>query len=87
MEITVEISYYPLMEDFKKPVEEFLDELNKIQNITLEPGTMSSILSGSFDDVMKVLSQKLKPFLKKYPSVFSLKISNSCPACLTEQKE
>lgn len=27
MEITVEISYYPLMDSFQKPVDEFINEL------------------------------------------------------------
>lgn len=81
MEITVEIGYYPLMDDYEKPVESFLEKLAENKKITLDSGTMSSLLTGSYEDVMELLNKQLKPFLEKYPSVFTLKISNSCHAC------
>jgi len=81
MEITVEIGYYPLMDDYEKPIENFLEKLAENKKITLESGTMSSILTGSYEDVMESLNRQLKPFLKEYPSVFTLKISNACAAC------
>ena len=84
MEITVEIGYYPLMKDYEKAVESFLEELAENKKVTLESGTMSSLLTGSYEDVMELLNRQLKPFLEKYPSVFTLKISNSCPACKTQ---
>ena len=83
MEITVEIGYYPLMDDYEKPVESFLEKLAENKKITLESGTMSSLLTGSYEDVMELLNRQLKPFLKKYPSVFTLKISSACKTCKT----
>ena len=80
MEITVEISYYPLMELYQKPVDNFIHELSENKNITMESGIMSSVVTGLYEEVMNLLQQKLKPFMEKYPSVFCLKISNSC-AC------
>jgi len=83
MEITVEIGYYPLMDDYEKPVESFLEKLAENKNITLESGTMSSLLTGSYEDVLELLNRQLKPFLEKYPSVFTLKISSACKTCKT----
>ena len=83
MEITVEIGYYPLMKDYEKAVESFLGKLAENKNITLKSGTMISLLTGSYENVMELLNQQLKPFLEKYPSVFTLKISSACKTCKT----
>ena len=83
MEITVEIGYYPLMKDYEKPVERFIEKLADNKKVTLECGTMSSLLTGSYEDVMELLNKQLKPFLENYPSVFTLKISSSCKTCKT----
>jgi uncharacterized protein YqgV (UPF0045/DUF77 family) len=81
MEITVEIGYYPLMKDYEKAVESFLEKLAENKNVNLESGTMSSLLTGSYEDVMELLNRQLKPFLEKYSSVFTLKISSACKTC------
>jgi uncharacterized protein YqgV (UPF0045/DUF77 family) len=83
MEITVEIGYYPLMNDYEKPVEKFIERLAENKKITLECGTMSSLLTGQYENVMELLNQILKPYLEKYPSVFTLKISSACKTCKT----
>jgi uncharacterized protein YqgV (UPF0045/DUF77 family) len=80
MEITVEISYYPLKDNYLAPVEHFIQELEENPGITVEPGTMSTLISGRYEDVMELLHRKLKLFMEKYPSVFALKISNACKA-------
>lgn len=83
MEITVEIGYYPLMDNYEKPVEDFIEKLAENKKITIEYGTMSSLLAGRYEDVMELLNRQLKPFLEKYSSVFTLKISNACKTCKT----
>ena len=86
MEITVEISYYALLEDYNFPVSEFLNIISKNQNITVETGVMSTVISGEFDEVMLLLVQTIKPFMEKYPSVFTLKIANACKCCKNENE-
>jgi uncharacterized protein YqgV (UPF0045/DUF77 family) len=83
MEITVEIGYYPLMNGYEKPVEDFIEKLAANKKVTIECGTMSSLLTGSYKNVMELLNKQLKPFLEKYPSVFTLKISSACKTCKT----
>ncbi|MGC9355085.1 MAG: hypothetical protein ACP5D9_14660 [Mariniphaga sp.] len=83
MEITVEIGYYPLMDDYEKPVERFIEKLAENKKIALKSGTMSSLLTGSYEEVMNLLNRQLKPFLEEYPSVFTLKISSACKTCKT----
>lgn len=81
MQITVEISYYPLLDSYNEPVAEFLKEITQSENIAIEPGIMSTLLTGQYGDVMELLEKKLRLLMEKYPSVFTLKISNSCNIC------
>lgn len=86
MEITVEISFYPLKDNYLAPVKHFIQELEENPGIAVEPGKMSTLLTGRYEEVMDLLHRKLKLFLENYLSVFTLKISNSCKACgSTEQ--
>jgi uncharacterized protein YqgV (UPF0045/DUF77 family) len=78
MGITVEISYYALAEEYGSPVKEFLRALNGHESITIEPGVMSTMIAGAYDDVMRLLTETVRPFMEKYPSVFVLKIANAC---------
>ncbi|MGE4586691.1 MAG: hypothetical protein AB7D05_05050 [Mangrovibacterium sp.] len=83
MEITVEISYYVLAEDYRKPVREFLDAIRGKQSVLVEAGTMSSLVTGEYKTVMCLLQEKMNLVLEKYPSVFTLKIANACKSCKT----
>lgn len=77
MFITIEISYYPLVSDFIKPIDEFLKKLDD-EKIIIEVGNMSTIISGEYEDVMSIVSKSMFDLMNNYPSVFSIKISNSC---------
>jgi len=78
MIITAEISYYPLIENYSTPINDFLKIISKT-DIIVEEGKMSSILIGEYKDVMKLLNESMDELMKKYPSIFNIKISNSCP--------
>ena len=81
MEITVEISYFPLSENHQQAVNDFIGALSENARIKVEPGIMSSLLIGSYEEIMELLQHEMKLFMEKYPSVFTLKISNSCISC------
>ncbi len=80
MIVTVEISYYPLAENFNAPISEFIDKLNENEKIKVEFGRMSSFLTGEYQEVMKTLTQSMGTMMENKASVFNIKISNSCPA-------
>lgn len=77
MIISVEISYYPLNDNYKEAVNDFL-RLLKESNLQIETGSMSTLIIGEYDDVFKMLNSGIKEIMIKYPSVFNIKISNSC---------
>lgn len=78
MYITVEISYYPLTEKYDQPVFQLLEILNSQPQIVVEPGTMSTLIRGEYDEVMSILNTSMKELMRNYPSVFNLKIANAC---------
>ena len=78
MIITAEISYYPLADDYTGIINRFIDEIS-VEGITVEVGKMSTLLTGKYDTVMDILNRSMKTVMADFPSVFTLKISNSCP--------
>lgn len=78
MYITVEISYYPLIEKYGAAVIQLLDQISASPDILVETSAMSTLISGEYELVMDLLRNELKPFMEKYPSVFVLKIANAC---------
>ncbi len=77
MIVSVEISYYPLTGDFITPVNAFIQQL-AWEGIAVETGQMSTIITGEWETVMKLLTKSMGDLMEKYPSVFTMKISNSC---------
>ena len=78
MIVSVEISYNPLTKDYLKAIDEFIDLLSKT-DLQTDVGKMSTVITGDYGTVMKRMMKPIGIILEKYPSVFNLKISNSCP--------
>jgi uncharacterized protein YqgV (UPF0045/DUF77 family) len=78
MNLTVEISYYPLDQEFEKPITEFIKAIKLNGKVRTEPGHMSTLIGGEYNDVMAVLTENIKPFMEIYPSVFALRMTNAC---------
>lgn len=77
MYVSVEISYYPLTPDFTTPIQSFIDKI-KDEKVQIETGPMSTVISGEYALVMSHLTDAMGKLMEEYPSVFTLKISNSC---------
>lgn len=77
MIVSVEISYYPLTEDFNTPITTFLQQLTN-SGLTVETGTMSTLITGEYAAVMQLLTSAMGTLMDRYPSVFNIKLSNSC---------
>ena len=86
MKISIEISYYPLKDDYSKHVKEFIHAIADNSRVMTDPGVMSTIISGDYDDVMLLLVKTIKSIMEKYPSVFTLKITNACKTCKSQKR-
>jgi uncharacterized protein YqgV (UPF0045/DUF77 family) len=60
MDIGVEISLYPLQEDFVPVIHEFLGRLNRVSGLRVVTNSMSTQLFGPYDAVMQLLSAELR---------------------------
>ena len=78
MIVTIEISYYPLTADYNLAIQNFIDQLAE-KDVLLEIGQMSTLITGDYQVVMDILNKTMGEIMEQYPSVFNLKISNSCP--------
>ena len=77
MQISIEVSLYPLSEKFISPIDNFISCLKKYDSIEVWKNNMSTQLFGEFDDLIKILKVNMdKTFKNETNSVFDLKIVN-----------
>jgi uncharacterized protein YqgV (UPF0045/DUF77 family) len=65
MYLSVQLSYYPLADDFKPPVKEVVARLNA-SGLEVYPNRMSTQVFGEFDAVMAALSDVMKWSFETY---------------------
>ena len=79
MDISVEISMYPLLESYREPIKGFIDGLSKNTSLTIEHGKMSTYLFGDYEKIMPLLQSEIETTLKDIPeSIFVIKLSGGC---------
>jgi uncharacterized protein YqgV (UPF0045/DUF77 family) len=69
MKLSVEISKYPLAEDYIGPIKGFIEQLNHYPDIKVITNTMSTQLFGDYDQVMHALQQCIKSSFSQYGKV------------------
>ncbi|MBU1311344.1 MAG: hypothetical protein KKE30_17620 [Gammaproteobacteria bacterium] len=69
MQLSVEISKYPLADDYITPIKGFIDQLNQYPDITVLTNTMSTQLFGDYDTVMQALQACIKWSFQRYGKV------------------
>ncbi len=60
MQAKVEISLYPLNNDFIEIIKSFISKLNIHPNIAVETNQLSTQLFGDYDEIMNLLTTELK---------------------------
>ncbi|MCF8302077.1 MAG: hypothetical protein K9I94_02290 [Bacteroidales bacterium] len=76
MNISVDISYYPLKKEYLNPIQDFIDRLKARKSIEVRVNGMSTQVFGTYDEVMKALSEEIKRSFEVPDSVFVLKVVN-----------
>jgi hypothetical protein len=75
MNIGVEISLYPLRDQFIPPIRGFIDRLNADSRFKVITNDMSTQVFGRYEDVMDALTRELRPtFEHDGKSVFVMKV-------------
>jgi uncharacterized protein YqgV (UPF0045/DUF77 family) len=77
MKTSVEISYYPLSQEFVPPIREFIDRMNRYEGLVAMTNGMSTQIFGEYDTLMAALVKEIKHSFENPHSVFVLKVINA----------
>jgi len=74
MQATIEISMYPLSDDYIQRVLDFLEALKKHKNISVETNGLSTQIFGVYNDLLDILKMEIFEVLMNQNAIFILKI-------------
>jgi len=75
--VSVDISLYPLKENFITPIDDFIASLQKYENIEIRTNSISTQLFGEYDTIMDILKKEIsKTFDIEKNVVLNVKIVN-----------
>lgn len=77
MNISIDISYYPLKDEFIPTILDFIDRLNKHPELTAKTNGMSTQVFGEYFYVMSAITKEIHQSFEIPHSVFVLKIINA----------
>ncbi len=78
MQVAVDISLYPLDENFIPPIKDVIERLEKHEGVSVDRNRMSTQLRGEFDIVMSALTKEIGTTFDRVPkAVFAIKILNN----------
>ena len=60
MELSVEISKYPLSDDYIPAIKDFIERLQSIDGLSVVGNTMSTQVFGDYDRVMDALKEEMR---------------------------
>lgn len=78
MRVAVDISLYPLADDFIPPIKDVIDRLNANSLVDVVTNAMSTQIRGEYDEVMAALNQEIRATFEQCPkAVFAIRILNN----------
>lgn len=66
MKVSVEISKYPLHQDYIPYIQGFIDRLNQHEQIKVNTNVMSTQVFGDYDEVTTIINQEMKRSFETY---------------------
>jgi uncharacterized protein YqgV (UPF0045/DUF77 family) len=77
MRVAVDISLYPLVNDFIPPIKDVIERLNSYKSLEVTTNPMSTQICGEYDEVMAALNRGIKSsFESTDKAVFAIRILN-----------
>jgi uncharacterized protein YqgV (UPF0045/DUF77 family) len=77
MKTSVEISYYPLNQEYIPPIREFINRINTYAGLKATTNGMSTQVFGEYDILMDALKREIRTSFNNPHSVFVMKIINA----------
>ncbi|SDK38308.1 YkoF family thiamine/hydroxymethylpyrimidine-binding protein [Microbulbifer yueqingensis] len=66
MKLSVEISMYPLKDEYIPAIQEFIDRLHQHQDLRVITNTMSTQVFGDYELVMDILRQEMRASYEQF---------------------
>lgn len=60
MQVMVELSLYPLVDEFIPPIKDFIERLNNHQALTVTTCSTSTQVTGDYQTVMQILGMEMQ---------------------------
>ena len=60
MQVMVELSLYPLVNEYIPPIQDFIDRLNNYRDISVSTSSTSTQVTGDYGVVMKILGEEMQ---------------------------
>ena len=74
MEISVDISMYPLQKEYEAPISAFIEKLKQEPTVKVSCNELSTQLHGDYRTIMKLLEEEIYSVFSEIPdSIFVLK--------------
>jgi uncharacterized protein YqgV (UPF0045/DUF77 family) len=77
MNTSIEISYYPLTEEYIPPIKDFIQRMHNYSGIVVKTNGMSTQVFGDYDVVMAALTTEIKASFALPHSIFVMKVINA----------
>ena len=78
MQLSVELSFYPLKDSYKESILLFIDQLKQESNIEVISNRISTQIFGEYNEVMAALSRLMRDSFERFgTAVFVAKFINS----------
>lgn len=77
MKISVEISYYPLQNEFIPEIVSFIERINTYKDLNAQTNGMSTQIFGEYKYVMNALTSEIERSFAVPHSVFVMKVINA----------
>ena len=78
MRVAVDISLYPIADEFIPPIDDVIARLNSHESLEVTTNPMSTQVFGEYDVVMAALNREIKTTFESSPrAVFAIKILNN----------
>lgn len=85
MRISVDISLYPLTEDYVEPILAFINTLEANPKLVIKRNSLSTQVFGEYRDVMAAMNSEIEAVFAELPhSVFVLKLVGTDRADVTD---
>lgn len=77
MQISVEISLYPLDQEYIPVIQDFIDRLKAHRQLNVLVNTMSTQIFGNYSEVLQILAQEMQTTHRHCPKApFVIKVLN-----------